>query len=520
MSSGITSGCWDCPSFLPPEQTPSKFKKSIGAPMCGRYGHVLGKPGLREEQAKKLQTHFASKCDAFGEPMPPVPVSKSFTVALPDLNARVETTSTQQGFCKSCAQCAKFIPERVVMRDFGWLAGMCSAKGKLILANQQVYEARDCEYRIYGAVRETTTDINLLPEYDDAFQLSVDPVKSYFKNKGKIIEPHEYESDKEVSDDEKASGIRAWRKVADPNGSGNEVFLPVYDPDFFSDEERAKIPRSGDDEHPELYVDHFGGVYLAAVAWTELDETPAAWGEAGVGKTELARHLAWLMCIPFERISITAQTELDDLAGKMMFTQERGTYFNYGRLPRAWSKPCVLVIDEPNVGPPDVWQFLRPLTDNSKQMVLDMAEGERIKRHDDCYLMLAMNPAWDPKNVGAMPIGDADANRLFHLYIELPPESLEREIIANRVHLDGWEIDTDRLNMLMSIAKDLRGLADDDSLPITWGIRPQIKVARALRWFDPITAYRRAVGDYLEPEAQQVLLDAVRAHIDKKKYGH
>jgi MoxR-like ATPase len=447
--------------------------------------------------------------------MPPLPEDKRFAVALPDPDARkpAESEMLRQS-CRTCASCTKFVGEQYVADELGWTAGICSAKGKLILSNQQTYEARDCEYREWGIIRKTTTGLHLLPEYEDAFQLNVDPVRAYFKNKGTLVEPHEYPSDKEVTVEEMEHGIRAWRLVPDPAGSGNETYLPIYDPEYFSDDERVKIPRTGDDEHPELYVDHFGGVYLCAVAWSELDETPATWGQAGVGKTELFRHLAWLMCIPFERVSITGQTELDDLAGKMRFTKERGTYFQYGRLPLAWAKPCVIVIDEPNVGPSDVWQFIRPLTDNSKQLVLDMNEGERIKRHDDCYMGMAMNPSWDAKNVGAMQIGDADANRLFHLYMELPPESLEREIIVNRVQLDGWELDSERLDMIMGIAKDLRALSDDDELPITWGLRPQIKVARALRWFDPVTAYRRAVADYLEPEAQESLLAAVRAHVN------
>jgi hypothetical protein len=145
-------------------------------------------------------------------------------------------------------------------------------------------------------------------------------------------------------------------------------------------------------------------------------------------------------------------------------------------------------------------------------MVLDMNEGEAISRHDDCYLGFAMNPAWDVKNIGANPIGDADANRLFHVFIEPPPEVLEREIIKNRVALDNWEISEDMLDMLMAIAKDLRSLISDGTLPITWGVRPQIKVARALRWFDVPTSYRRAIGDFLEPESQEKLLDVVRSH--------
>ena len=510
MTNNGLNTCLTCPSYLTAEMAPSKFRKSVGAPMCGRYGIVLGRPGGGDEATNKLVAHYGSKCDKYGEPLPPQPEEKRLTVALPIMELREEHNDSE---CRSCTMCKNYVPDDVVLDDFGWTTGLCAAKGKLILPVETYFEARSCSYRKFGPALRSTTEIHLLPEYDDAFNLSSDPVKAYFKNKGSVTEPHEYETDKEVTQEDAESGIRAWRKVKDPNGSGNEVFLPIYRRDYFTDVEASKIPQTGDDEHPELYVDHFGGVYLAAVAWTELDETPAAWGEAGVGKTELYRHLAWLMCLPFERISITGQTELDELMGKMRFNQERGTYFEYGRLPLAWSKPCVLVIDEPNVGPPEVWQALRPLTDNSKQMVLDMNEGERIKRHDDCYLGMAMNPAWDVRNVGAMPIGDADANRLFHVFVELPPESLEREIIANRVRLDGWDIDMKRLDMLMGVARDLRQLSADGALPITWGIRPQIKVARALRWFDSRTAYKRAVGDYLEPQAQQMLLDTIAAHV-------
>lgn len=510
----IPKSCANCSSFLKPEQTVSKFKKSIGSPMCGTYGHALGKPGLPATQADKLQRHFASQCDSFGKAAPVLPQATLLQVALPNPEMRKPSeNAVRREACKSCATCTRFVREDIVAEELGWTSGLCSAKGKLVLSNKLVQEAKDCEYRDFGVVQQSTAGIHLLPEYEAAFQLSVDPVRAYFKNKGAVIEPSEYETDKEVTDDDVESGIRAWRCVPDPDGSGREVYLPIYDLGFFTESEQAKIPRTGDDEHPEMYVDHFGGVYLAGVTWTELDETPALWGEAGTGKTELFRHLAWLMCLPFERLSITGSTELDDLAGKMRFTPDKGTFFEYGRLPLAWQKPCVLCIDEPNVGPVEVWQFLRPLTDNSKQLVLDMNSGERIPRHSDCYPGFAMNPAWDPKNVGAMQISDADANRLFHVFLDLPPMSLEREIIQNRVELDGWKLSNEQADMLMNIAGELRELAKDGTLPITWAIRPQIKVARALRWFDPVTAYRRAVGDYLEPEAQNVMLDIVKSHI-------
>ena len=507
--------CTSCPSYLQrgPDATMA-FKKNVGAPMCAKFGHVLGRGGDKAsaQSDKAIAEEFATNCSQYGYtrsivdlPMP--------SVAFPTPEVLVKGKPVGTSRLGSCAMCINFIPESTVHRELGWNAGMCSAKGRLILGNNLATAARGCEWAEFGPQRNNTSGMTLLPAFDENFGSSkFSLAKQFFESKAHFVEPHEYPTDKDVSAEDVLAGIRAWRKVTDPEGTGNFSFLPIFDPNYFDEIERSKIPRSGDDEHPEMYVDHFGGVYLAAIVWMELDETPALWGEAGVGKTELFRHLAWLMCLPFERISITATTELDDLIGKTKFTPERGTFFEYGRLPKAWNKPCVVVLDEPNTGQPEVWQVLRPLTDNSKQLVVDTNEGERITRNEFAFPGFAMNPAWDPKNVGTHEIGDADASRLFHVYIGLPPEELEREIISARVKLDGWEISRQQLDMVMRVATDVRALVKLGTLPITWGIRPQIKAARALRWFDPVTAYKRAIGDFMEPEAQEALLDQVRAH--------
>lgn len=512
----FNKSCSTCPSFLTAEDAVRKFKKSIGSPMCGRYGRVLGKPGLKLTQVDKLLKATAMGCDAYGEDLPATPLRSDHLVVMPDISVRQPQDPTDPNVmnCTTCATCRNFVPDHVVNDELGWAAGLCAARGKLLMPTRLTYEARECEYRYFGKVRANTQGLSLLPEFEDAFNLNVDPTKAYFKAKDNFIDPVDWPTDKPVSDDDRTHGIRAWRLIKDPEGSGFEVYLPVYDVEFFDVDERALIPRTGDDEHPELYIDHNGAVYKCAVLWTELDETPALWGGAGTGKTELYRHLAWMMCLPFERISITGETEIDELMGITAFTPEKGTFFKYGRLPRAWKKPCVICLDEPNVGPPEVWQAVRPLTDNSKQLVLDMNEGERIERNTDCFLGMAMNPAWDPKNVGTAVISDADARRLMHVYMELPPAVLEREIIRNRVRLDGWEIDDARLDTIMDISVDIRGLCADQTLPITWGVAQQIKVARATRWFDIITAYRMAGADFLEPQGQEAMLDQVKAHVE------
>jgi hypothetical protein len=513
QSSSVVKSCFNCPSLLPANDS-TFFRKSLGVPVCARFGKPIGRVNSSREETESLARHFASNCEEFGKPKPAVPDwdEAKFLVAFPDVDVTSENQERPE-LVSSCAACKYFVNEVAVARDLGWTTGLCSAKGKLLLSNRYTLEARSCGLKSYGITKSDTYGITYLPEYEDNFSGSGDPVREYQKELKNFIDPAEYETDKPVSEEDANSGIRAWRKVNDPL-SGNCIFLPIFDRNFFSESEQEKIPKTGDDEHPEDYIDHNFYRYRVGVLWTELDETPAFWGKSGIGKTEFFRHMAWLMCLPFERFSITGSTELDDLAGKMHFTEGEGTHFEYGRLPLAWKKPSVMVIDEPNTGPPDVWQFLRPLTDNSKQLVLDMNSGERISRHNDCYLGMAMNPTWDILNVGTQMIGDADANRLMHLYVDLPPASLEREIIKKRCIHDGFEISDSSLDMMMAIAEDIRALSADGTLPISWAIRPQLKVARALRWFDPMTSYQMGSADYLEPEARDMLLDVVRSHID------
>lgn len=522
-SDGSPKSCLSCPSYLKKEETTGFFKRSVGAPMCARFGHVLGKPGLKPAAEKAVAEAFGSKCPSHGEPKPlSGPERPSLQVTTPDPQVLMAglPTESERAAVSSCLGCKHFVNERAVTVELGWPAGLCAAQGRLILSNRTGLEARNCEWRSPGSNRDGTDGMFLLPVYEDAFGLDADPVTKFLKNRGKApVEPQSYPTDREVTESEQDLGIRAWRRVDDPAGSGRHTFLPIFRRDFFSPVEQAMIPMIGDDEMPEHYVDHAGAVYKVAVLWQELDETPALWGQAGTGKTELFRYLAWLMGLPFIRLSITETSENDDLLGKMTAEADghggTSTKFIYGRLTKAWMKPCVLLLDEPNTAPDAVWQRIRPLTDNSKQMVLDENEGERLSRHDSCYFGMAMNPAWDVRNTGVRPLADADGNRLAHIMMQLPPEPLERAILEQRCEADGYTIEKPVLDTIMKIAADVREASDNGTLPISWGIRPQIKVARATAWFDLMTAYRMAVTDSLDPEEAGFVMKIVRDYTDE-----
>jgi len=847
------SNCKDCIFCMEPSHY-AESGENLGGPICGMGKGPLFIPTYSPGQNNALRDARAKSCESYNtgdreSGLDPASVEKlnGVIVMTPDPMALSTGASGETAaLVRSCLQCRFYIPPETMVEHGLWNVGACAARGILLRKSSVVSTARRCSSRSVGPRDDTSLSrMQLVPEYTMS-TIGELIMAADFAREARVTfsEPSTYMSDAPVTDDERAAGIRAWRSVKDENEQ-HEIMLPIFDPDFFSEEERAAIPRTGDDEHPEQYVDHMGLVYKTAVLWMALDETPALWGAAGTGKghpvntgiltprgwttvgelkvgdyvvgsngkptkvtgifprgvlpvnrvtmtdgssvlvdddhlwqtwtakqevnwrtgekrvnpkgsvlstrelrdrgligtsgykfriplvdpvefspvtlsldtyvlgvmlangslttnealfstndlavveeieargykvaertptptrrwkvydvwshikdlglkgvksrdkfipdeymrgsvldrrdllaalldcdgsvnedgrhtryhstsdllahqvrelvqslggtasvvrsdrdglftvnisvpfnpfltkrkrgrwdrtqhlqptrkiksiesageaeviciqveaedrlyvtedyivthnTEFFRHMAWLMCLPFRRISITGSTEVDDLAGKMHYDPARGTYFEYGRIPTAWGKPGVICLDEPNVGQPDVWQFIRPLTDNSKQLVLDMNKGERISRHDYAFLGMAMNPAWDVRNSGTSTIADADGSRLMHIFVDLPNEAVERRIIEAAVKLDGWEIGRDALDMIIGIAGDLRRMSSEETIPITWGIRPQLKVARALKWFSPTDAYRLATADYLEPRHQELILDVVRSH--------
>jgi len=484
----------------------------------------------KESLGKFAEAFHGENCDSYNKDVPRREISAALDTALMTVPIRRSKAAPEynKNKCKTCESCVNFIPREVLnTRIAVGNYGMCSMKGIAIRTDDKAVPAmvaQSCELRSGGLPMslEDTADLAkfLVPEYSisQLTKIQNDRKSRMSANETGDGLPVDFDpvthvdSELAPSTEDMAAGIRAWVKIYDPEGTGNFTYLPNFRRDFFSADEQTKIPNTFDDEHPADFVDHQGFVYQIAVLWMVLDETPALWGAAGTGKTELLRHLAWIMQLPFERISIKESTERDDLEGKMVF-KDNETVFKYGRITSAWTKPCVICLDEPNTGPSDVWQFLRPLTDNSKQLVVDANDGETLKRGDFTYLGLAMNPAWDVKNQGANTISDADSSRLTHLETTLPDEETEKGILKRRCSFDNFDIPDELLDLVMRIAKELRALSADETLSISWGIRLQIKVTRLLNWFAPQKAYRMASADFMEPEQRATILDVVNAQI-------
>ncbi|AXH68143.1 AAA-ATPase [Gordonia phage Teatealatte] len=502
--------CINCPAFVGEgDHTVQSqlYGKVTGAASCARHGKVLATPDMRAASCEQSFAEHATTCHDFGKPF--AKVSGKVTLKI---GFGAPEAPGSHSACNSCRSCHYLAPASKSIELVGMNMPLCTKFGNLVPEPRASAVAKKCT----AATRINTSNtgqhieslmstFNLDPLLGKFIELNNGVASSGYGGVDTDTDPAQYSSDRDVTPQQSAIGIRAWRRIDGPRAP---VYLPIFDPEHFTPEERALIPVTGSDEHPENYVDHMGLVYVIACLWMELDETPALHGEAGTGKTELFRHMAWLMQLPFTRISITEDSERDDLEGKLLF-ENNETVFQYGQVSSRWNKPGVILLDEPNVGPSAVWQFIRPLTDNSKQLAIGANKGEIIQRNSFAFLGMAMNPAWDPRNVGAAVLGDADGSRLMHLFVTLPEPELEREIIKARCKLDDYDISENTLNKIMKIAESLRSMSEDQTLAVTWGIRPQIKVARATKWFEMPRAYQLAVADYLEPQQKATILDIV-----------
>jgi hypothetical protein len=513
--------CQNCPSFLKREEVAGVFGKSIGAPMCARFGKVLGAPDIVPVAEQNLQDTIASNCPGFGQPQPKSPqgyLQTEVTLPHPAVLAELSddpATDDDLAMVNSCLSCKFYAQPDEVMEDdsLGWAAGLCTATGRLIIPNRASREAANCSVKKYGSRNKTLRpldDIHVIPMYGAAKSYDPSPLGAWKKARenGTFIDPRDYPTDAPVDDEDESYGIRAWRRVVDPGGSGNEVYLPIFDPAHFSEAEQQAIPQTGSAEHPEDYIDSRDFVYSVAVEWMELDATPALWGPPGAGKTELGRHLAWLCQMPFYRMSFTREMEVEDIIGKMVFLDGE-TKFQWGRLPHAWVKPGIILMDEPNAAQDAVWQRIRPLTDNSKQMVLDEAGAEVVQRNPFSFMLMAMNPSWDTRNTGLNEVAQADKSRLVHLFMDLPTPEVEREILKAACQHDGWTPEKKVLDGVLANSSEIRQLVEDGAFPESWGVRENLKVIRHLKWFTPEVAYRRAVIDALEPSTAEMVMDIV-----------
>ena len=254
-----------------------------------------------------------------------------------------------------------------------------------------------------------------------------------------------------------------------------EVSLPVYDPDSFPEADRVKIPTES------TFIDHDDLVYKVAVD-LQRGKVPMLWGPAGVGKTQLARHMAFLMRVPFERIPLGETSEREDVTGHYEL-KGASTEWIQSRLARSFTRPGVTCIDEWNAAPPAVLHVARPILDDSAQLALDAYDGRILLKHQHNFILATGNPDWMPQYAGLLPLSESDADRLSHITVGWPNVKVETEILLNHMGLH----ELDRVPAWQVICalrtwEDLRSNIDNGNLGITAGTRSLVNFIECLQY--------------------------------------
>lgn len=506
--------CLNCPSFVPADMVRGLFGKSTDTDLCGRFGHILSRPSETPEGNERVRIGFATKCADFGLPKPeflPAQITAAISIGDPYLaSERAKREVPDVDKPASCTGCRYFVPAPVVRKELSWSLPACSIKGRLLFPTDLSKEALDCPEGERGLNRETTDGMILLPEYMPTITVHERTGTRVAVNLAPAVDPRELETAKPLTKGDIAANIIAWREVPDPEGLHDPQYWPVFDWKKMFDED----PRESYVNHqPELYLDHGGLLYDAVCELWVHEKVPALIGGAGSGKTEFACHLSWLADLWFDLISLRGDTETYEFIGEQQLVESESgvvTKFIEGIFTRAFQRPGVLLCDEINLAPEAVFHYLRPVFLGAER--LHIAQGNQFVDKDKWrFLMTAMNPAWDERYIGTKPLAAPDFERMLKIAVDLPPENIEREIIRAHCANANFVLPEHTLDKIMQIAGDLRRMSKDGSIPVAWGLRPQIMVALRTQTYSLKKAYRRVATDGFEESVSQLVLDSVES---------
>ena len=115
-------------------------------------------------------------------------------------------------------------------------------------------------------------------------------------------------------------------------------------------------------------------------------------GEAGTGKTSVARLIAHKRKQGYTRINMHGYATPDELIGSKS-VKDGSTYHEDGVLTKAMKEGHLVVLDEINATPPDCLFILHGLLDDDRRITLP--NGEVIRPHKDFRFIATMNPDYE-----------------------------------------------------------------------------------------------------------------------------
>ena len=215
-----------------------------------------------------------------------------------------------------------------------------------------------------------------------------------------------------------------------------------------------------DSPHPDVpAIDEsfrfFTGVLPDALSAIADNEILWLYGDSGCGKSEFWAQVAAHLNMPFTRINLDGHLTRSDIVGGMKLVSDgqggQETRFVDGKLLRAMSRPGLLLLDEFDLGDPEIMPVFQPILEGNAFVVLE--DGGRIVHpHPMFRIAITGNTIGlgsdNQMYLNAFEQSAATRDRIA-AFVEMPymPASIEKEVVLQR-NPDADETFVDKLIQL------------------------------------------------------------------------
>ena len=200
------------------------------------------------------------------------------------------------------------------------------------------------------------------------------------------------------------------------------------------------------EENPDVPAIDPSFRFFAPVLADALDciltgQIPWIFGESGCGKSEFFAQIAARLRFPLIRLNMDGHLTRADLVGtNRLIAGPNGQpvmKFIKGLVPRALSAPCILLIDEMDLGDPEIMPVLQPVLEGNGIRLLEDG-GKYVRPHELSRITVTANTiglgSSNQMYVNAHEQSAATRDRVSR-YIEMPylPADKELEVVMARV---------------------------------------------------------------------------------------
>lgn len=211
--------------------------------------------------------------------------------------------------------------------------------------------------------------------------------------------------------------------------------------------------------------------YLAALDMhTEAGRPALLIGEAGTGKTSLARYMAYLKKLPFLEVSCDSLLGFRELFGQVNIT-DGTSHFIEGLFTKFIQVPSIILLDEITALDPGKNFMLHQLL-NSREFFVkeaDRGKGKTYKLHPECRIILACNPP-NAKYPGTNRLNVALVDRPMVIWVDDLTLNEVKQITPNSKQKDN----------LIRFYTDARSVIQKNNLRTTFSVRALKKITMAV----------------------------------------